>query len=120
MASRKHREVRRSDDLLDPATWPKHGETPVTPGWRSVSIGFEGDPVDLGGGLDPWAPAWRSGWRSAGEWIVVAHPQYPDERHRMFVYEIDAPGGPVTFAAGEYSNGVWGFHVPEAADGRGG
>ena len=103
--------MRRSDDRMDPASWPKHGETPITPGWRFVCIGFEGDPVDIGGGLNPWTVTWRS----TREWIVVSHPQYPLERHSMSVYEVEGPEPLVTFAAGEYSNGVWGFYVPDGA-----
>lgn len=30
----------------------------------------------------------------------------------MFTYEVPGPDGPVAFAAGEFSNGVWGFYVP--------
>lgn len=30
----------------------------------------------------------------------------------MFVYELDIDGRAIRFAAGEYSNGVWGFYEP--------
>lgn len=106
--------MRRNDDLMDPANWPRDDETDVTPGWRFVSIGFEGEAVDLGGGVNPW----NAKWRSRREWIVVAHPQYPRQRHTMSVYEIEGADPAVTFAAGEYSNGVWGFFVPHDPDGR--
>jgi len=45
--------------------------------------------------------------------ITVAHPSYPAQRHTMFTYEAVAPSGTVAFAAGEFSNGVWGFFVPD-------
>jgi hypothetical protein len=32
----------------------------------------------------------------------------------MFVYELDSETGPIKFAAGEFSNGVWGFYVRES------
>jgi hypothetical protein len=83
---------------------------PVDPGWRLVSIGLEGEPVDLGSGVDPWTVSWTS---THGR-IVVAHPSYPRERHEMFTYEVAASDPPIVFAAGEFSNGVWGFFVPEA------
>ena len=87
--------------------FPEDSE-PITPGWRFVSIGLEGDPVDVGG-VNPWGKAWTD----TRERIVVAHPSYPNERHRMWTYEVAGPDGPVAFAAGEFSNGVWGIFVPE-------
>lgn len=83
----------------------------MTPGWRFVSIGFEGDPVDVGGGVNPWR--WPSHWVGTGEHITVAHPSYPRQRHSMAVYVLEGAVPPVRFAAGELSNGVWGFFVPE-------
>ena len=32
----------------------------------------------------------------------------------MTVYEMNGADGPIRFAAGEFSNGVWGFFVPDA------
>lgn len=89
---------------------PGHASTvtEVTPGWRFVSIGFEGEVVNVDG-----ANLWREEWRSLHERICVPHPSYPGERHTMFVYEL-AKSPSVRFAAGEFSNGVWGFFVPES------
>ena len=83
-------------------------EGEVTPGWRFVSIGLEGDAVDLGG-INPW----KASWAGTGQSIVVGHPSYPWQRHDLPVYTAEGPDGPVTFAAGEYSNGVWGFFARE-------
>jgi hypothetical protein len=80
----------------------------VTPGWAFVSIGFEGGDVDLDG-VNPWS----STWVRLGERITVAHPSYPAQRHTMLTYEVPGPDGPVVFAAGEFSNGVWGIFRPE-------
>lgn len=86
----------------------------VTPGWQFVSIGFEGDPVDVGG-VDAWKVEWEStGWR-----ITVAHPSYPWERHTMFTYVVKGSTPPIEFAAGEFSNGVWGFFRPRRDPGSG-
>lgn len=84
----------------------------LTPGWRFVSIGVEGSDVSLEG-VNPWKHAreWR---RTDDEPIVVAHPSYPAERHRMFVYELTVHTKTVKFAAGEFSNGVWGIYMPKA------
>jgi hypothetical protein len=81
----------------------------VTPGWRHVHIGVENDDASISG-----VRFWKSRWRRLPDAIVVAHPAYPQQRHTMFVYELDGPTGPLKFAAGEFSNGVWGFYVPES------
>ena len=81
----------------------------VTPGWKHVSIGLAGHRVLLGG-LDPWQLKWHAMEEPP---ITVAHPSYPRERHQMWVYELRSGREAVKFAAGEYSNGVWGFYVPD-------
>lgn len=96
----------------DAPVWPEHGVTPISPGWRFVSIGFEGEATDIGAGIDPW----KVKWVATDGRIVVAHPSYPRERHTMFTYEVEGADPPVVFAAGEYSPLVYGFYVP---DGRG-
>ncbi len=79
----------------------------LTPGWSFVAITTEGQPVSIHG-RNPWLHKWRSVSVSP---ITVSHPSYPAERHQMWVYDLETPQ-PVRFAAGEYSNGVWGFYVP--------
>ncbi len=87
--------------MIDPAT-------DVTPGWRFLWIGFEGEGPSLEG-LDPWKHEWHDlGFPS----IVVAHPSHPRERHPMWVYEIRTDKKTIKFAAGEFSNQVWGFFLP--------
>jgi hypothetical protein len=80
----------------------------IDEGWRLVSIGFEGESTDVGG-VNPWDATWVS---THGR-ITVGHPQYPNQRHTMFTYEIAGANPIVVFAAGEFSNGVWGFFVPD-------
>ena len=82
--------------------------TTLTPGWSFVSIGFQGEDVSLRG-LNPWKHKWHSLHEPP---IAVPHPSYPQQRHSMCVYELRGEGKPVRFAAGEFSNGVWGFYVP--------
>lgn len=83
-------------------------DTPITPGWTLVHIGFDGDAVLLSG-LDPW----RLKWHDCDEpRIIVAHPAHPQQRHDMDVHELRAEGRVVRFAAGEFSNGVWGLYEP--------
>lgn len=79
----------------------------VDAGWRFVSIGFEGQATDIGG-VNPWEVEWTP---THGR-VTVAHPLYPSQRHNMFTYEVAGVSPPIAFAAGEFSNGVWGFFVP--------
>jgi hypothetical protein len=80
----------------------------VTSGWRFVHIGTEGDGVTIDG-----ISVWDMRWVPTRHRITVAHPQWPNERHVMWTYRVDAAGRAVDFAAGEFSNGVWGFFVPD-------
>jgi hypothetical protein len=76
-------------------------------GWRSAHVGFAKDGLALGG-RDVWADEWRP----AGEPVHLPHPAHPKQIHRYEVFEIGYGPGMVRFAAGELSNGVWGFYVP--------
>ncbi len=78
-----------------------------TPGWSSVGIVFDGDPIDLHG-VNPW----KHSWRDTGEIVWMRHPSYPTQLHDMAEYRIVADGREVRFAAGELSNTVWGFYLP--------
>lgn len=80
----------------------------VTPGWRAVGMCWDGDPFDLEG-LNPWEHEWE---RSGPQRIVVAHPEYPAQRHDVDVWVIRATDRVVRFAAGEMSNLAWAFFVP--------
>lgn len=89
---------------------PSPSPTETTSGWRLVYIGAE-DVVASLGGVDPWKRKWRSVSPTS---IVVAHPSFQAQRHDFRVYEMNGSTGPVRFAAGEVSNGVWGIFVPES------
>ena len=76
--------------------------------WHSVHIGFENDGVEIGG-----VKIWPAKWRETGQDpVMLPHPAYPNQRHRFDIYEVGSAARPVRFAAGELSNGVWGFYVP--------
>ena len=83
----------------------------VSQGWRLLHIGFEGDDVSVAG-INPWQV---ENWIGTGETITVAHPSYPAQRHTMWVYVLDPKQAESVFAAGEFSNGVWGIYVPTAS-----
>ena len=72
--------------------------------WRAVHAGPEGDELAI--------EIWDRPRRSAGEEALgLPHPDYPDQRHRFAIFDTGPPGNPIRFAAGELSNGVWGFYV---------
>ena len=79
----------------------------VDDGWRFVGIAIEGQQTDVGG-INPWEVEWMP----TDQRITVAHPEYPMQRHTMDVYHVAGAIPPITFAAGEFSSGVWGFFVP--------
>lgn len=84
----------------------------ITPGWRFVSIDVEGADVSING-VNPWTHE-REWTRTREDPIAVAHPSYPSQRHPMHIYELVLPERQrIRFAAGEFSNGVWGFYVPQ-------
>jgi hypothetical protein len=81
--------------------------------WTPVGAVFEGERI-LIHGLDPW----QHPWVGTEATVALFHPSYPDQREMMTVYRIETPNGPVVFAAGELSAGVWGFFVPADSAGR--
>ena len=77
-------------------------------GWKDVHVGFEGDDLNIGG-----IKVWQQNWRRTAEAAVhLPHPSYQNQRHRFEIYEAGPQDSPVRFAAGELSNGVWGFYIP--------
>jgi hypothetical protein len=77
-------------------------------GWRDVHIGAEGDGVTIDG-----VALWQQEWRRIGaDPLELPHPDHPSQHHRCNIYEAGSIDDPVRFAAGELSNGVWGFYVP--------
>jgi hypothetical protein len=79
----------------------------VSPGWTLVSIGVEGQEVRIAG-VSLWEVEWEPVGSSA---ITVAHPNYPKQRHQMWIYRVHGSSPEVLFAAGEFSNGLWGFYA---------
>jgi hypothetical protein len=95
--------------------------------WRFVGTCTDGDPFELRPGVDVWASPWRShevnpppaptgnyftGMAARYEQAAVIDPIYGEEK-RFQIWTIDGPAGPVTFAAGEFSNTIWGFYLPD-------
>ena len=82
---------------------------PVTPGWHSVGLCWDGEDFDLEG-INPW----HHEWASQAERIVVAHPSYPTQRHDADVWTIHTSDRVIKFAAGEMSNLAWAFFLPDS------
>ncbi len=82
----------------------------IAPGGRFVHIGLDGEDFP---GLG--RHVWHRAWHNTRQTILVAHPNYPWQRHTFTVYSVDTHDGAVEFAASEYSNNVWGFFVPDVA-----
>jgi hypothetical protein len=80
----------------------------ISKGWEFRAIVIEGDPVDIAG-INPWKVEWEP--VPVGS-VVVAHPTYPAQRHTMSVYRLSGVEPAAFFAAGEFSNAVWGFYEP--------
>jgi hypothetical protein len=85
----------------------ENADRTLTEGWQFVGIVSEGEHIQVHG-VDPWT---AMPWTQTPGHITVAHPSYANERHTILTYLVDTPDGPVSFAAGEFSNGVWGFYA---------
>jgi len=57
-------------------------------------------------------------WMAAGVVIGLADPLYPNQRNRLDVWRLTLDGREVQFAAGEFTNGVWGTYVLDDTEGR--
>ena len=49
-------------------------------------------------------------WNSTGEEVEIIDPMYR-QKHLFSVYKVIVKGREYTFAAGEFSNCVWGFYT---------
>src|SRR5262245_53525852 len=72
--------------------------------WTFVHAGPEGQPAILDG-VDVWKHTWQ---RVPGEVASVTDPHY-GQTFQFSVYRVTEAGRVIEFAAGEFSNSVWGF-----------
>jgi hypothetical protein len=77
--------------------------------WSFLAAGVEGDNLEISG-IRVWDHKWVC---RTGEHADVKDPSY-GQSYSFHVYEIDAGGRHITFAAGEFSASVYGFYVPDA------
>ena len=74
--------------------------------WKFVMAGREADCVLEGKRIFDHA------WVATGEKVVLPDPIY-NEKHTLTVYEVTFGERVIIFAAGEFSNSVWGIFVRE-------
>ena len=72
--------------------------------WSSVHTRVEGEPALLDG-VDVWKHEWQ---QVPGEVATVIDPLH-GQQYRFGVFRIREAGRVIEFAAGEFSNSVWGF-----------
>ena len=77
----------------------------TTSDWEFFGAAPDGQSFQIGG-LD----VWKHKWRDTKEWAHVQDPRYHQD-FTFHVYEIGSSDAAVTFAAGEFSNCMWGFYV---------
>lgn len=74
--------------------------------WEFHSSVVDGDRLELDG-----LNIWDHDWIDIHLHVNVKDPIY-DEDHTMNIYEISVKNTTVRFAAGEFSNMVWGIYLP--------
>lgn len=72
--------------------------------WKFVKSGIEGDCELFGVNIFDYR------WKSTNQKVDVLDPIY-NQKHEMTIYNADIGSKVVTFAAGEFSNCVYGFYV---------
>ena len=73
--------------------------------WSFVAVVPDGQPLKIEG-ID----VWKHKWADTGERVDVQDPQY-HQKFTLHVYAIRDAEKVVSFAAGEFSNCMWGFYA---------
>ena len=72
--------------------------------WKYIGTAIDGENFEING-----LNIWDYEWKSVNEKVIVKDPLY-NNSHTIDVYEIEADGLQIKFAAGEFSNLVWGIY----------
>jgi len=75
--------------------------------WKFITAIPDGEYFQING-----LNIWDHKWESKGEKIQVKDPVY-GETHSMDVYQIEKDNLKIRFAAGEFSNCIWGIYREE-------
>ncbi len=79
--------------------------TAIATDWEFIGLSTDGQPF-LIGSLDVWSHEWRDTTERAS----IKDPRHQHD-YTFWVYEMGNPDAAVTFAAGEFSMGMWGFYI---------
>jgi hypothetical protein len=70
--------------------------------WKFIGSSFDGKPFSI--------DVWKHDWIPVGDNPAeVVDPRY-GQSFKFSIYDVSANNSTVRFAAGEFSNGVWGFY----------
>lgn len=72
--------------------------------WKYKKTGFDGNCKIFGVNI------FNYNWEDTGERVTVVEPMHQQE-HTLNVYTVIIRGKTKRFAAGEFSNCVWGFYI---------
>lgn len=72
--------------------------------WQHEKTGVDGNTILFGVNIFDYE------WKSTGRHVNVCDPLYKQE-YRFSIYTVVIDGQEHEFAAGEFSNCVWGFYV---------
>ena len=75
--------------------------------WKFHQVCMEGVKLEIGG-IDVWEHAWIVDKESPN--VEVHDPLY-NQKHSFRIYIIQSNGKIIRFAAGEFSNCIWGFYI---------
>jgi len=76
--------------------------------WKYLTTVADGCELEING-INVWSQEWI---RTKADPIEVLHPNYPDQKHKVYSYIVEIGTKKISFAAGELSNCVWCFYVP--------
>lgn len=74
--------------------------------WKFFGVCFDWHNFEING-VNVWGHKWKIVDRSPAK---IEDPRY-GQSYKFDVCEIDVDGKRIEFAAGEFSNGVWGFYL---------
>jgi hypothetical protein len=92
-----------SKSVPTPVEGNSHGS--LDAGWEFAGAVHDGESFKIGG-ID----VWQHSWTDTGERVNVQDPHH-HQAFTFYVYEIASSEGQINFAAGEFSNSIWGFYV---------
>lgn len=80
-------------------------ESPKEQAWKHAITGVDGNTKLFGVNI------FKYKWKNTNELATVHDPLYGQE-YQFLIYTVTIHGQQHTFAAGEFSNCVWGFFTP--------